>query len=161
LVQPKEGELGPDTEPPNFPGVSAVLPISKSDIEVIWTPATDNRDKHENITYIVYRKTSPDIDPDKDEPVKKVTGVTKFTDSELKDGTMYYYLVRASDSSGNIEKNNVVKGARTKDATPPEFKGVLTATITYVGDAVTVRLTWEQAKDNVDPVTSIVYKIYR
>jgi fibronectin type 3 domain-containing protein len=160
LVQPKEGELGPDTEPPNFPGVSAVLPISQSEIEVIWAPATDNRDKHENITYLVYRGTSP-TDINVNEPVGKVTGETKFTDSGLKDGTMYYYIVRAKDSSGNIELNNVVKGARTKDATPPEFKGVLTATITYVGDAVTVRLTWEQAKDNVDPVTSIVYKIYR
>ncbi|MBI4566985.1 MAG: hypothetical protein HY719_01160 [Planctomycetes bacterium] len=112
-----------DTTPPAFSGIRSAGPYT-GPLAVVansigWDAATDNKDAQSGITYNIYQYS---VDPrvmyfaqprmNWSTPVAKVAGVTgqatyTWMDANIQTGAniVYYYAVRAMDSSGNEDQN--------------------------------------------------------
>ncbi len=148
-----------DKTPPKFDGVqkSSVLGTS---VKLLWNDATDNYDKAPSISYKVFQsKTKGTYDFTK--PVATtLPGVTEYTAIGLDVSTVYSYVVRAVDSSGNVDANLVELSAKTAasaDIKPPVFAGLVSATGT---SATTIDLSWASATDDFSTKDGIFYDIY-
>jgi chitodextrinase len=77
-----------DTQAPSYPPNLAVRPVSSSQMDITWSPSSDNV----GVTgYIVYRNNSE---------IARTTNLS-YRDSGLSAGTDYNYNVKAYDAAGN------------------------------------------------------------
>ncbi|MBL8714998.1 MAG: fibronectin type III domain-containing protein [Myxococcales bacterium] len=148
-----------DKTPPKFAGVQKATVLGTS-VKLLWNDATDNFDKSPDIVYRVYQsKTAGTFDFTK--PVATtLPGTTEYSATALDVSTVYSFVVRAVDSSGNAETNVVELSAKTAasaDIKPPVFAGLTTATGT---SARTIDLTWTSATDDFSTKDGIFYDIY-
>lgn len=141
----------PDLLPPQFAGVTELVPLSAHGVEVRWGSA---RDEVGVEGYLVYLSTEPN--PFEAEPVEFAADQTSALFDGLEEATTYYAAVRAVDRAGNEDGNRRVVSATTLDVTPPRFDGL--ASLHVAGTAVLVR--WQPATDNVTVPENITYHVY-
>jgi hypothetical protein len=104
-----------DTTPPVFAGIKSVQPISPTEVLITWDPATDDQTPPEKIEYWIFRSSEP-FEKAFPVPVKEgyflltaytmhTMGRTSFVWDGLTPNETYYFVVRATDASGNGELN--------------------------------------------------------
>ncbi|HDH96769.1 MAG TPA: fibronectin type III domain-containing protein, partial [Proteobacteria bacterium] len=113
-----------DDEPPSFDGAAGAEAIDYHTIKVYWDAATDDNTDPDAIIYSVYAAKS-DEEFDFSEPAATSTiGKTYVLVSPLEPNTSYKFVVRATDTAGNQEENDVEVSATTDEVPPPECGGL-------------------------------------
>jgi hypothetical protein len=101
------GTAAPDTQPPTAPGALTAAAASGSQINLLWTPATDDV----AVTgYLVERCQG--VACTAFAQIASVTG-TMYNDGGLAANTSYSYRVRATDAAGNLGPYSNVASATT------------------------------------------------
>jgi chitodextrinase len=143
MATPVGGSAPTDTTPPTAPAMLTATPVSATQIDLSWSPATDD------VSVTGYR-------------VERCTGATctnfaqiatpttlTFSDAGGTPATTYRYQVRAVDAAGNLGAYSPVATATTPsapDTTSPAAPATLTATAV---SATQIDLSWSAATDNV------------
>ncbi len=95
-----------DTTPPTFAGIQSATPsCTPLQIDLSWNEGVESCSNP--VTYNIYRSTTSGFTPD---PTNRIaSGVTTLTysDTNVVDGTTYYYIVRAVDALGNEDTNTI------------------------------------------------------
>jgi len=99
-----------DTLPPAPPSNLTARARSGGSIELSWQPSGER-----GVTYSIYRAMSKDP---ANASLIASTNLTTYVDSKLINGREYFYLVRARDSAGNEERNEVMVSAVASKAGP-------------------------------------------
>jgi RHS repeat-associated protein len=132
-----------DTTPPTAPtGLSASV-ASASQIDLSWTPSTDNVGV---AGYQIDRCQGAGCSAFTQIATSSAAG---FSDTGLAASTTYRYQVRASDAAGNVSANSSIVTATTQaapDTTPPTAPAGLGAT---AASASQINLSWAASSDNV------------
>ncbi len=144
-----------DSTPPTFAGLTSAIDDQTDGAVVLsWTSATETQSLP--LTYQLYWSSTPGQELAAGPKVSGYTG-TSYRVQNLVNGTAYGFAVRAVDGVGNVDPNTVVQTATpTRDATPPTFAGLATAT--DLGSNATVRLTWAAASEQKSP--PVTYDLY-
>ncbi|RLE06616.1 hypothetical protein DRJ00_09465, partial [Candidatus Aerophobetes bacterium] len=125
-----------DKTPPPPPTNLVATAISGGKIRLTWTASNPETDVKQ---YNIYRGTISGGE-DYSSPIATVSaGTTIYIDGPLEDGMTYYYVVRAQDPAGNIEKN-VNEASATVDSTSPSFLSI-TSDKSFYRNGDTVNLT--------------------
>lgn len=132
-----------DTTPPSAVTLSATA-ISAHQIDLTWTPATDNVGIKE---YQIYRN---------DVYLTTVTG-TSFSDQGLLSNTQYGYQIKALDTSNNSSLSNVQTASTFfEDLDAPTVPAGLTVTVI---SSTQIDLSWTASTDAGSGVAG--YRVYR
>jgi chitodextrinase len=136
--------LPPDTTPPSPPSGLAANVASSTEVDLSWTPSTDNVGV---AGYRVYR----------DGALVGSSATTAYADMGLQAGTSYSYYTIAFDAAGNVSTASNTATATTlpPDTTPPSPPSGLAAN---VASSTEVDLSWTPSTDNVGVAG---YRIYR
>jgi uncharacterized delta-60 repeat protein len=94
-----------------------------------------------NVTYNVYRSTTPDFRPGPNNQIASGLTTSSFSDTTVAPSTRYYYLVTAITSAGESFESDVGSQATGFDAQP------LNLSATTV-DEYSVELTWSDVSAN-------------
>lgn len=100
---------GPCTLSPSFAGLVSVTNPANSNcrLDLSWNAGASNCSSP--LYYNVYRSTTPSFTPSSANRIAGGVTATSFSDTNsLTNGTTYYYIVRAVDSSNSIEETNTV-----------------------------------------------------
>jgi parallel beta-helix repeat protein len=101
--------VSPDTTPPAFGGLVSAA-ASGTTVTLSWNPATDNV----GVTgYNVYAATVPGAQNFSVPTMTAPAGATSIGYPAPAGGITYYFVVRAVDTSGNIDGNTVERSATT------------------------------------------------
>jgi len=148
----------PDTSPPSFDGLSAVVATSSTEIDLSWGEATDDTTPAGQIRYHICQSTSAGACLQSFESTHLTApGTTSLSVTGLTPVTTYYFLARAEDIYDNLDANtNEVERATPPDTTPPTFAGLETAVAT---GAPTIELAWSPSTDNATPQGDLVYDV--
>lgn len=125
-----------DGTPPTFPGVTTADPDPAIvAINLTWPQATDDQSAQGAIVYNIYASLAPGGE-DFTKPLTTATGgvlgktITKDVLQQVSphaSNTLFYFVVRAEDETGNIEKNTTEVSATTlvsfEDDVQPIFSG--------------------------------------
>jgi chitodextrinase len=104
---PPPPTAAPDTQPPTAPGALTAAAASRSQINLLWTAATDNV----AVTgYLVERCQG--VACTAFAQIGSVTS-TMYNDGGLAANTSYSYRVRATDAAGNLGPYSNVASATT------------------------------------------------
>jgi len=138
----------PDTTPPSVPVNVKAQAVSDTQINITWSPSTDNVGV---TSYTLYLGTSSaTVAP------KASVSTTSYSDTGRQPNSTYYYAVTARDARGNTSAlSKVVSGTTLHDTTPPSTPKNVTANAV---STTQVNLSWSASTDNI-AVTG--YKIYR
>ncbi|OGF64131.1 MAG: hypothetical protein A2Y62_19765 [Candidatus Fischerbacteria bacterium RBG_13_37_8] len=101
---------------PNFGSLSSASSpgTSNCQIDLAWNAGSSNCPAGPNLTYHIYRSTNPLFTPDNTNRIAQCVAGTSYSDMGVTYGTVYYYIVRAEDSTitgtgpcnnGNIDTN--------------------------------------------------------
>lgn len=136
----------PDTISPSTPVNLAATAVSTSQIDLSWTPSTDNV----GVTgYQIFR----------DGIQVSTSSIASFSDAGLAPSTTYTYAVTAFDTVGNISAQSAAASATTQapvvDTTPPSVPANLAATAVSTSQ---INLSWSASTDNIG-VTG--YQVFR
>ena len=155
--------VSPDTTPPTVPAGFSATTVSVSQINLTWTPSTDNIGV---AGYRVYRNGAQ----------VATTTSTTYPDTGLASGTTYTYNVAAFDAAGNVSALSTAASAATLSPALPQisFFGANPASI-IAGQVTTLSwvvsnstsLTVNQGVGNVtsggsvvvSPTTTTVYTL--
>lgn len=153
------GDGGGAPGAPSFGGATGATGLASA-IRVEWSPASDDVTSPDQIEYLVFMAQG-DAAIDFSTPVRETTpGAGDATVGPLDVSTSYRFVVRARDTDGNVDDNDVEVGATTLDVadeTPPEFGGVKSVT---AAGSTALAVAWAAASDDVTPPEDIVYQIY-
>lgn len=148
MVDPDSGEahqINADTDPPTTPSDLAATAMSSSQIDLKWSPSSDDV----GVTgYRVYRN---------DTRVGTAMG-TSYQDIGLKSGTSYRYRLIAYDAAGNASPATDEVSATTLPAPDTKRPGAPSGVKAVVASSYEIDLSWNASKDNVG-VTG--YRVYR
>ncbi len=130
-----------DVDPPTQPVLSASV-LSISEIELSWTPATDNIGVTE---YQLFRDGAYILS----------TTSTSVVDSGLASGTQYSYAVSALDAAGNQTTSaSILATTPIFDDEAPSAPGNLVAVAT---SPTSLSASWDAATDNIGVTSYSVY----
>jgi fibronectin type 3 domain-containing protein len=135
----------PDTQAPTEPaGVTAAVGPTVGEVDVAWSPSTDNV----AVTgYTVYRDGAA---------LGTVSGSTlTYADQTAAGLTTYTYTVDAFDAAPNHSAQSLGASVTTPDWTPPTVPAGLTATLISNGE---IDLAWNASTDNVGVAGYTVYR---
>ena len=135
-----------DHTPPVFAGLVTAATVSDTKIQLSWaaSPSSDLS------RYYIYSADNSTV------PIASTTGLT-YTVTGLTPVTTYSYLVRARDTSGNEDTNNVTQTATTLAYNVPNFGGITSVSHpSGVYGLSELTLGWSQADS-----TAVGYKIYQ
>jgi hypothetical protein len=155
----KSAQCATDTNPPTFGGATAAAPAGGGQVTLSWDPpATDDHTPKEAIEYLVYQGDSTGVSTASPIAISD-PGASSYTVKNLPDPkTDYYFIVRARDAAGNVDRNTTkVHSKPGPDVTPPVFAGCTGA---VAKDAGSITVTWSLATDDVSPQTAIEYDLY-
>ncbi len=154
----KPQDMAMDVTAPTFGGVTSAA-AAMGQITLNWNAASDDTTPASGIVYEVYQATSSMAQNFTSPTAKTQAGATTHTITGLAAATKYFFIVRARDAAGNVDKNTTEVSATTPvpDTMAPTFGGVTSATAT--GNTIT--LGWTAATDNVTQPANLVYKIYQ
>ena len=134
-----------DTTAPSVPAGLSASATSATQINLVWTAATDNV----GVTgYKIYRNGT----------YLATSTATSYTNTGLTASTSYSYKVSAIDAAGNESGQSVAATATTQalpDTTAPSVPAGLSASAT---SSTQINLAWTASTDNVGVAA---YKIYR
>jgi acid phosphatase type 7 len=136
---------GGDTSPPAAPTNLAATPISPSEVDLNWTPSTDNVGV---AGYRVYRNGAQ----------LGNSATAAFADKGVQPATSYSYYAVAYDAAGNVSTASNTAAATTPaaaDTTPPSAPSGLVAT---ASSPTEVDLSWTASTDNVGVAG---YRVFR
>lgn len=147
-----------DTTAPTFGGAQSAT-ASLGAVTLSWNAASDDRTPASAIVYQIYQATTSMGQTFASPAATSTAGATSHKLTGLAANTKYFFVVRAKDAAGNLDKNTTEVSATTPapDTQAPTFGGVTGATV--AGNAVT--LTWTAATDNNSAPANIVYRIYQ
>jgi chitodextrinase len=132
-----------DTQPPTAPGTPVPTVISSSQINLIWSAATDNV----GVTgYLVERCAGAGCSSFAQVGTPTTTS---FNDTGLTASTSYSYRVRATDTANNLSAYSAIASAVTQtasDTQPPTAPG---SPVPTVFSSTQINVTWPAATDNV------------
>jgi chitodextrinase len=142
----------PDTSPPTAPGTLTAVGVSDSQVDLVWTPATDNV----GVTgYLVERCQG--VACTAFAQIATVAGTT-YSNTGLAANTSYSYRVRATDAAANLGPYSNVSSATTlPDTSPPTAPELLTA-IAVSGSQI--KLIWAASTDNVEVTGYVVERCH-
>ena len=146
-----------DRDAPTFSGITAADVASSGVVSLIWNAATDDVTAQGSIEYLVYRAESPGGQNFTTPTYTTGAGETSYPATGLTSGTTYYFVVRALDTTGNIDTNTVELSARA-DGEAPVFGGLTSAAAATGGG---VDLQWTAATDDITAQGSMVCLVYR
>ena len=148
MIDPDSGEAhqtGADSDPPTIPsGLTASVP-SSSQIDLHWSPSTDNVGV---AGYRIYRN---------DTRVGTATG-TSYQDTGLQPGTSYRYRVIAYDAAGNVSPASDEVTATTLPTPDTKRPGTPSRVRAVVASSYEIDLSWNASTDNVGVAG---YRVYR
>ena len=124
-----------DTTPPSVPANLSAAAVSQSQINLSWSPSTDNVGV---AGYQIFRNGTQ----------IGTTTATSYMDVNLAASTTYSYTVTAFDAAGNVSAQSTAAVATTSstDTQPPSAPTNLTGTSTLPTQA---NLSWSASTDNV------------
>jgi fibronectin type 3 domain-containing protein len=129
----------PDKTPPSIPTNVQGTSVTDQEIQVTWSPSTDNVSV---AGYHVYRGSSPSS-----LSIFASVPTNAFTDTLVAPKTTYYYAVVAFDPSYNYSGQSAAIGVTSlPDTTPPTVPTNLVATGTGCQQ---VNLSWGASTDNI------------
>jgi chitodextrinase len=135
-----------DVTPPSPPRSMSIKAISPSEINLSWTPATDNIAV---VGYSVYRNSNF---------IGTSAGTTTaYQDSGLSPSAQYSYTVIAVDEVGNASMQSLPAAATTfpQDLTPPSIPSGLR----FVSPSTSeIDLSWNSSTDNVGVTGYYVFR---
>ena len=144
-LTPGSGSPSPkDTTAPSVPTNLKVQALSYSQIQLSWTPSTDNIGV---AGYGIFRNGTQ----------LGTTSNSSYTDTGLSPSTTYTYTLVAYDAAGNTTAHSRSASATTlpPDLTPPSAPQQLTAT---PASSSQINLSWTASRDDVGVAG---YKIFR
>ncbi|PIE91357.1 MAG: hypothetical protein CR997_01410 [Acidobacteria bacterium] len=103
---------------PDFSGLAEVVNPQTANCSLILNWNAGQSSCSGTLTYNVYRGTTEDFTPDASSLIASCIDATTYTDNDVESYQMYYYIVRAEDSTGdgsgpcnngNMELNTVVR----------------------------------------------------
>jgi YD repeat-containing protein len=130
----------PDGTPPTVPTNVVATPTSPTQINLSWSPSTDNVAVQ---SYNIQRCAGVGCS---NWATIGTTANTSFSDTPLSDITTYQYRVRARDVVPNVSAWSSAVTATTPDGTPPSTPTGFTATAVAFNQ---VNLAWTASTDNV------------
>jgi chitodextrinase len=135
------GNSSTDTAPPTAPTNLAATAASTTQINLSWTPSTDN------VGVTGYRvERCQGVSCSNFAQIGTPAG-TSFSDSGLAQSTAYSYRVRATNAAGNLGGYSNTASATTQgDTTPPSAPTNLSAT---AASSTQINLSWTASTDNV------------
>jgi hypothetical protein len=134
-----------DTQPPTAPLNLVATPVSQGQINLSWTPSTDNV----GVTgYHIERCQGAGCTTFAEIAAPAGTATTYNDSANLSASTSYSYQVRANDAALNLGpySNTATATTLAPDTTPPSAPGTLTATPISGNE---IDLSWGAATDNV------------
>lgn len=112
-----------DSTTPTFAGLTSLEVNSTSKATLTWSPATDNITPQNRIIYQIFQGGSAAAVLAMTTPTYTTMDATSYQVSGLTQTTLYYFLVRAVDESGNKDSNVVTKnGTMFTLSTPRSIK---------------------------------------
>lgn len=99
-----------DTDRPVFGGIASATAISTTGIDLAWTAATD---ADATIVYDVFRSQSTGCFDWSTPTATTAAGATAYSATGLDPGEEYFFVVRARDTSGNVDQNVIEDSATT------------------------------------------------
>ena len=102
--------------PPTFAGLASATATSGSSIALSWAAATDDSTPASQIVYLVYQASAAGAESYAAPTYTTSPGATSFAVTGLSGGSTYFFVVRARDAMGNIERNTVERSATTPGA---------------------------------------------
>jgi hypothetical protein len=149
-----------DTTAPTFAGAATIDQPTETSLRVNWLAASDDTNLPGAITYQVCVGSSAGACATTfTTSYTTAAGATSQVVTGLQPSTVYYVVVRATDSYGNQDANTVERNRSTlADTTAPTFAGA-----TNVSGATDTKLTvnWSAATDNVTSGPNLQYEICR
>ncbi len=87
---------------PDFDGITSITQVSSNGCGffIEWSPATSIC-SNENVTYDVYRSTSPNFEPTDENLIASCIPTTHYFDTNVDSNIPYYYLVKAEDHTND------------------------------------------------------------
>ncbi len=104
--------LSIDVSAPIFAGLTSATAVSETALKLSWEPATDDSTPSSEIVYLIYMATTPGGENFAEPSFVTSPGVTEYTVRNLITNRIYYFVVRAMDSEGNIDSNTIEKSAK-------------------------------------------------
>jgi fibronectin type 3 domain-containing protein len=126
------------TGPPAAPSALTATAASATQINLAWTNNAINQTGYkversvDNVTFAQIGTTG--------------ASATTYSDPNLAPKTLYYYRVRATNSSGDSAYSNVSSATTLPDTTPPTAPSNLKAT---AASSTQINLSWTASTDNV------------
>ncbi len=103
----------PDVQQPQFGGAVSAVAVSESEIDLFWTPASDDVSPSTKIIYLIYMSVASGMENFAIPSFVTPPGATSFRAPGLSPNTTYYFVVRARDEAGNIDTNAIEVFATT------------------------------------------------
>ncbi len=127
-----------DTQPPTAPGLSSAMANGPTEVDLTWTPSTDN------VAVAGYQILRNSV------PVASLSGaVLSYADRTATPATTYTYTIRAFDAAGNFSNPSAAKMVTTPAPPPPAgncpgptngaFTGCYYNNLTMTGNPALVR----------------------
>jgi hypothetical protein len=149
-----------DTTPPAFASAPTIDQPTETSLRVNWNAASDDTNQPSAITYQVCVSSNVGACVTSfTQSYGTAAGATSQVVTGLEPSTVYYVVVRATDSYGNQDSNTSERNRSTlADTTAPSFAGA-----TNVSGATDTELTvnWNAASDNVTSAANLEYRICR
>jgi len=147
-----------DETAPVFEGVTQMTADGPRSATLSWSPATDDRTVDRDMTYQVFLSTASG-DFDFETPhATTLPGRTSLVLLGLEPATEYFAVVRALDSSQNVDENAVELSATTaelaEDNTAPSLSGALTVR-QVPSEPGWLEVIWAGASDDQSPASTL------
>ncbi len=138
----------PDTQPPSMPTGLTIKPVTSSQVNLTWSPSTDNVGV---MAYKIYRGASP-----ASLPIYASSTTNVYSDLNCSPTATYYYALQSIDAAGNVSAiSPAVSGRSLPDTIAPSIPATLSASSVT---STNVTLSWKPSTDNVGVAG---YQIYR
>jgi hypothetical protein len=143
---------------PTFAGITAVAPVSSTELFAIWAPGSDASGASA-LRYRVYVAPSGQALSYQTPALQTSAGAVSAVLVGLQANAAYVVGVRAVDPAGVEDQNTVtMNGSTAADTTPPTFGG-LTGAIPFGSGGI--ELSWSAAKDDLSPAAALTYLVYQ
>jgi hypothetical protein len=115
VASPTASAKRKDHAPPTYAGLKSATtcvpgPIGggrTTSYTLTWDAATDNVSPSNTIVYLVYQADAPGSEDFSTPTYTTAAGMTSFATPPLPAGKPVYFVVRAQDQAGNIDRNTV------------------------------------------------------
>jgi len=144
-----------DQTAPVFAGLAQAQDAGTSGTVILsWSQATEpvSPEGSPPVTYHTYRSTTSGFTPvhtayPAGDLIYSATGVTTYQDTDLTNGQEYHYIVRAEDTLGNRDNNEVRLSVTPTDQVPPQITSG--PTVASLGnDTATIEWQTDETSDS-------------